>query len=81
MPVGHEELVLVVDDEDSIRQITKGTLETFGYRVMLASDGTEAIALYAANKEEIKVIITDMMMPFIKWCSHDSRHKTVKTGR
>jgi PAS domain S-box-containing protein len=65
LPAGHGELILVVDDEEAIRQITKGTLETFGYRVLVASDGTEAVALYAENKDEIKVVLTDMMMPFM----------------
>jgi PAS domain S-box-containing protein len=65
LPVGRGELILVVDDEDSIRQITKGTLETFGYKVLLASDGTEALALYAESRDEIKVVLTDMMMPFM----------------
>lgn len=64
-PLGHNELILVVDDEESIRGITKGTLETFGYRVLVASDGTEAVALYAENKDEIQVVLTDMMMPFM----------------
>jgi two-component system cell cycle sensor histidine kinase/response regulator CckA len=65
LPVGHGELVLVVDDEDAIRQITKGTLETFNYRVLVAGDGTEAVALYAQNLDEIAVVLTDMMMPFM----------------
>ena len=42
LPLGNGELILVVDDEESIREITCGTLETFGYRVLKASDGTEA---------------------------------------
>ena len=65
LPLGRGELVLVVDDEDSIRQITKGTLETFGYRVIIASDGTEAVALYAQNRDDVACVITDMMMPFM----------------
>ena len=65
LPVGHGELVLVVDDEEAIRQITKSTLETFGYRVLLAGDGTEAIALYAEHKNSIRIVLTDMMMPFM----------------
>ncbi|HVF43051.1 MAG TPA: PAS domain S-box protein [Pyrinomonadaceae bacterium] len=65
LPLGQNELVLVVDDEDSIRQITKGTLETFGYRVVTASDGTEAVALYAQNRDDVACVITDMMMPFM----------------
>jgi two-component system cell cycle sensor histidine kinase/response regulator CckA len=65
LPLGHGELVLVVDDEESIREITRGTLETFGYKVLTASDGTEALALYADKKNEIAVVLTDMVMPFM----------------
>jgi PAS domain S-box-containing protein len=65
LPTGRGELILVVDDEDAIRQITKGTLETFNYRVVVAADGTEAVALYAQQRDEIKLVITDMMMPFM----------------
>ncbi|HEU4834607.1 MAG TPA: PAS domain S-box protein [Pyrinomonadaceae bacterium] len=65
LPLGHGELILVVDDEESIREITRGTLETFGYRVLTASDGTEALALYADKKNEIAVVLTDMVMPFM----------------
>jgi PAS domain S-box-containing protein len=65
LPVGNDELILVVDDEESIREITRGTLETFGYRVMTASDGTEALAIYADRKNEIAVVLTDMIMPFM----------------
>jgi len=65
LPVGNGELVLVVDDEESIREITRGTLETFGYTVVTASDGTEALALYADRKNEIAVVLTDMVMPFM----------------
>ena len=65
LPLGHGELILVVDDEESIREITRGTLETFGYKVLTASDGTEALALYADKKNEIAVVLTDMVMPFM----------------
>ena len=65
LPLGQGELILVVDDEESIREITRGTLETFGYNVLTASDGTEALALYADKKNEIAVVLTDMVMPFM----------------
>jgi len=65
MPLGNGELILVVDDEESIREITRGTLEAFGYKVLTASDGTEALALYADKKNEIAVVLTDMVMPFM----------------
>ena len=63
LPRGSGELVMVVDDEASVRQITRQTLEAFGYRVVLASDGAEAVAVYAAKQAEIALVITDMMMP------------------
>jgi CheY-like chemotaxis protein len=65
LPSGNGELVLVIDDEEAIRQITRSTLEAFGYRVLLASDGTEGIATYAEHKREIQIVLTDMMMPFM----------------
>jgi len=55
--------VLVVDDEFSIRDITQQTLEAFGYRVLTASDGAEAVAIYAKQSQQIAVVVTDMMMP------------------
>ena len=60
---GHGETVLVVDDEAAIRQVTKRTLEAFGYRVMLAADGSEAISTYVQHRAAIDLVLTDMMMP------------------
>jgi CheY-like chemotaxis protein len=54
---------LVVDDEPAVRHITQQTLEAFGYRVVVAVDGTEAVAIYARRGDEIAVVLTDMMMP------------------
>lgn len=65
LPAGSGEMILVVDDEMAIREITRRTLEAFGYAVLTASDGTEAIALYAQKKDEIKLVLTDMMMPYM----------------
>ncbi|MEI7929457.1 MAG: PAS domain S-box protein, partial [Verrucomicrobiales bacterium] len=56
MPRGHGELILIVDDEVSVRLITQRTLETFGYRVLLASDGSESVAIYATRKAEIAAV-------------------------
>lgn len=62
-PRGAGETILVIDDESAIREVTKHTLEAFGYRVILAADGPEAIALYAERGREIDLVLTDMMMP------------------
>ncbi len=63
LPSGHGELILVVDDEPYIREASQMTLEMYGYRVLKACDGIDAIALYAQHKAEIRGIVIDMMMP------------------
>ncbi|MBE9129115.1 MULTISPECIES: response regulator [unclassified Coleofasciculus] len=63
LPKGHGELILVVDDEDFIRDVTKTSLEAYNYRVLTACDGIEAIALYAQHKDDINLVLVDMMMP------------------
>jgi len=65
MPKGNDETVLVVDDEASILTITGQTLQTFGYRVLLAQDGAKALSVYAEHKNEIAVVLTDMAMPLM----------------
>lgn len=63
LPLGKGEVILVVDDEAAIREITKATLETFGYKVVTASDGAEAVAMFVEHCSEIKLVLTDIMMP------------------
>jgi len=63
LPRGNGEMVLVVDDEEAIRRIVEGTLERFGYRVLLATNGAEAVAMYARRRSEIALVLTDMAMP------------------
>jgi len=63
LPRGNGETVLVVDDEASILIITSQTLQAFGYRVLTATDGAEAMAVYTQHKDEIAVVLTDTMMP------------------
>jgi PAS domain S-box-containing protein len=63
--VGKQELILVVDDEAPIREVTKASLETYHYRVLTAGDGVEAIALYVQHQQDIRLVIVDMMMPSI----------------
>ena len=61
---GNGELVLVIDDEMAIRDVTAATLKSFGYRVLTAGDGSEGIALYAQNPD-VALVLTDMLMPVI----------------
>jgi PAS domain S-box-containing protein len=63
LPRGNGETILVVDDEASILSVTSQTLQAFGYHVLPAADGAEAVALYAQHRREIAVVLTDIMMP------------------
>jgi PAS domain S-box-containing protein len=65
LPRGNGQLVLLVDDEAHVRTVTQQTLEMFGYRVVCASDGVQAVAIYAQRQEEIGIVLTDMMMPIM----------------
>lgn len=60
---GNGETVLVVDDEAAVREVTRDTLETFGYRVLLAADGTEALRVHERHGADIAAVITDKVMP------------------
>jgi len=63
LPPGKGELILVVDDEASIREIAKLTLEANGYQVVTANDGVEAVSIFARDMGKIRLVLMDMMMP------------------
>jgi two-component system, cell cycle sensor histidine kinase and response regulator CckA len=62
IPIGSGECILVVDDEAAIQEITKTSLENYNYTAITASDGIEALAIYAQHKEKISAAIIDIMM-------------------
>lgn len=62
-PRGQGELILVVEDEDTLRTLAQRMLELFGYRVLTAAHGAEAIDLFAEHRPEVAAVFTDMMMP------------------
>lgn len=57
------ELILVVDDDTQIRDMTAAMLSRYGYRVLTACDGSEAVSLFTARSGEVKLVITDLVMP------------------
>jgi two-component system, cell cycle sensor histidine kinase and response regulator CckA len=63
--LGQGELILVVDDESGIRKLLQSILERRGYRVVAAESVMEAMELYRKHQEEIRVVLTDLMMPFV----------------
>jgi len=60
---GHGEWILLADDEKPVREAGKNVLESLGYHVMEACDGLQAIELFCANQDRIRLIITDIVMP------------------
>jgi PAS domain S-box-containing protein len=63
LPRGRGELILIVDDEESVRSVMKRILESHGYRTLAATRGTEAVACYLERGTEISVVLTDLHMP------------------
>ncbi len=62
---GHDELILVVDDDESVRQITARILSGHGYRTVTAVDGADAIAVFAPRVTEVRLLLTDLQMPML----------------
>lgn len=62
---GHNELVLVVDDDPNIRELTAAILTRHGYRVIAAADGAEAVSLFGPRALEVRAVVTDLSMPIL----------------
>jgi PAS domain S-box-containing protein len=60
---GHGELILLVDDESAIRTATGLLLEKSHYGVLSAANGQEAMDLYRRHRNDVRLVITDLMMP------------------
>ncbi len=63
MPAFGTETILLVDDDDRIREMGRQMIEMAGYKVLIAKAGEEALEVYSSYKEEIALIILDLIMP------------------
>lgn len=57
------ETVLLVDDEETVRQVSREMMEALGYKVIPAGSGKEAVAVYRLNQDSIDMVLLDMVMP------------------
>lgn len=57
------ETILIVDDEANVLEVTKEILESLGYKVYPAENGEKAVAIYKEKRDEINLVILDMIMP------------------
>src|SRR5215469_607799 len=62
-PLGGGETVLLVEDEDMVRNVTALLLESLGYRVLEAANGRQAMRLFETSSEKIDLLMTDVVMP------------------
>ena len=63
LTTGNGERIMIVDDEPAVLEAAKNTLETFGYRVITATNGSEAISAFAREQAPVNAVITDLRMP------------------
>jgi signal transduction histidine kinase len=63
LPSGGNETILLVEDEDPVRRAAKRVLDRFGYRVLVASNGEEGMAIIRERGAEIALVVTDVVMP------------------
>lgn len=60
---GNGETILIVDDEEAVRDTTQKLLVQNGYKTLKAVDGVDAISVYGRNQDHIKIVVTDLKMP------------------
>jgi len=60
---GRGETILLVDDEEFVRDLGERILKRAGYKVITAANGREALEVYARDQGEIKLVILDLLMP------------------
>ena len=75
---GGTEMILLVDDEEMVADIGKDMLEKLGYTILVAFSGAEAINLFNANRDEVKLVILDMIMPDMSGGETFNRLKAIK---
>jgi len=77
LPEGHGELVLIVDDEQSICKMAETILSQKGYKTLAAHGGKEALELYKKNSSNIKAVLTDVVMPVMDGVAFTRALKTI----
>jgi len=60
---GGTETILLVEDEMAVRTLTRNLLERYGYKVIEADSGVTALAVWKKHRDQIKLVLTDMVMP------------------
>ncbi|HTM88643.1 MAG TPA: response regulator [Terriglobales bacterium] len=78
MSLAGDESILVVDDEDTVRQTAKSALESYGYKVVVAANGKEGVRLFEELAGEIDAVVLDMTMPVMSGEEALARLKSIR---
>ncbi len=62
-PTGGTETILLAEDDENVRNLTRAVLEDFGYHVIIAKDGQDAVNKYIESKDRIRLLLFDIIMP------------------
>jgi CheY-like chemotaxis protein len=79
-PVRRRKTVLVVEDEEGVRELASEFLESAGYTVLTARHGTEALAIAERSEDPIHLLITDVVMPKMRGPELAKRLKVLRSG-
>lgn len=77
---GGSELVLIAEDHEGLRELARETLENLGYSVLTASDGEEAIRVFEVHRDEIDLLLFDVVLPKVNGPKAYARISTIKPG-
>jgi CheY-like chemotaxis protein len=80
LPAGRGELILVIEDEEAVRELTKTTLENYGYRVITAQNGVQGISRFEERMDEVDALISDTDLPFMDGLAAVNAIKGMKPG-
>jgi PAS domain S-box-containing protein len=79
-PSGGSETILLVEDEPSVRDIARRTLEASGYNVLAAANGNDALQLCTVHSEHIDLMVTDVVMPQMRGTELARRVAHIRPG-
>ena len=60
---GGTETILLAEDHEGVREMAQATLESLGYRILVAHDGEEAVEMFSAHRDSIALVLLDLIMP------------------
>ena len=77
---GGTETILIAEDHEGIREMAQAALKSLGYRILIAGDGEEAVAMFSAHRDDISLVLMDVIMPLCSGPAAYSAIQVLKPG-